>query len=69
MGWVFRLKRNTDGTISRYRARLVAKGFHQRPGLDFKDTFSPVNKPQTIKFVLCQSVLHFQKDGLFVKWM
>jgi hypothetical protein len=27
--WVFKLKRNSDGTISRYKARLVAKGFHQ----------------------------------------
>lgn len=63
--WVFRLKRNPDGTISRYKARQVAKGFHQRPGLDFKDTFNPVIKPQTIKLVLCLALS--LKRSVFIK--
>lgn len=50
--WLFRIKRNSDGSVARYKARLVAKGFTQTPGLDFKETFAPVVKPQTIKVVL-----------------
>jgi len=31
--WIFHVKRNTDGSVDRFKACLVAKGFHQRPGL------------------------------------
>ena len=56
--WVFKLKRNSDGTISRYKARLVAKGFHQQYGIDFVKTFSPVIKPPTIKLILALAVTY-----------
>lgn len=34
--WVFKIKKNSDGTIQKYKAKLVAKGFHQNLGIDFK---------------------------------
>ena len=40
--WVFLKKRNKEGLVTRYWARLVIKGCAQRPGYDFVETFSPV---------------------------
>jgi len=48
--WVFKHKMNPDGTLERYK--WVVRGFNQRLGIDFGETFSPVVKPATIRTVL-----------------
>lgn len=53
---MFRIKCKPDGTVDRYKARLLAKGFHQQVGIDFKDTFNPVAKPVTIHILLTFAV-------------
>ena len=49
--WIFRHKHNEDGSLSRYKARLMANGSTQLTGIDVDETFSPVVKPATIRTV------------------
>jgi hypothetical protein len=50
--WIWTHKRRADGTLERYKARWVLRGFTQRPGVDYDETFSPVVKPATVRTVL-----------------
>ena len=54
--WVFRLKQNPDGSVNKYKACLVAKGFHQRLGHDYNENFSPVIKPVTVRIILTLAI-------------
>jgi hypothetical protein len=50
--WVFVRKRNEKNEIIRYKARLVAQGFSQRPGIDYEETYSPVMDAITFRFLI-----------------
>jgi hypothetical protein len=54
--WVYRIKTKADDTLDIYKARIVAKGFKQRYGINYEDTFSPVVKITTIRLVLSVAV-------------
>ncbi|GJR48205.1 ribonuclease H-like domain-containing protein [Tanacetum coccineum] len=54
--WLFKHKFHADGTLSRYKARLVANSSSQQLRVDFDETFSPVVKLATVRTVLCLAV-------------
>ncbi|MCO5581578.1 hypothetical protein L7F22_035466 [Adiantum nelumboides] len=47
--WVFKVKRKQDGSVDRYKARLVAKVYAQRKGIDYDETFAPTSRASTVK--------------------
>ncbi len=60
--WVFRLKRDAEGKITRYKARLVARGFTQRAGIDYQETFAPVVRFETVRVIIAAAA----KRGLLL---
>ena len=48
----------TDGTVDKYKVRLVAKDFTQQKGIDFFDTYSPVTKISFIRILLALASIH-----------
>ena len=50
--WVFKKKMKIDGTIDKYKARLVIKGYKQQKGLDYFDTYSPISRITSIRMML-----------------
>jgi hypothetical protein len=56
--WVYKIKTNADGSISRYKSRLVAQGYTQVEGINFSDTFAPVARFVTLRSVIALAAMH-----------
>ena len=56
--WVYKIKTGEDGSVQRYKARLVAQGFTQKYGTDFDETFCPVVRQESLRLLMALSVQH-----------
>jgi hypothetical protein len=54
--WVFKIKRTQTGSVDKYKSRVVAKGFHQKEGVDYTDVFAPGSNLVTLRMLLSTAV-------------
>jgi len=61
--WVFKVKRHADGSIDRYKGRVVAKGYNQCPGIDFDEVFAPAARWSALRAILAQGAF----EGAYIE--
>jgi hypothetical protein len=50
--WLFKIKHAADGSIEKYKARFVARGFFQKEGIDYEETFAPIARYTSIRTII-----------------
>ena len=66
--WIYKIKHSADGSIEKYKARFVARGFSQKEGIDYDETFAPVARYTSIRSIISlASVLGWKLHQMDVK--
>jgi hypothetical protein len=65
--WLYKIKHVADGYIEKFKVKFVARGFSQREGVDYEETFSPVARYTSIRAVV--SLASFIWEGGYIIWM
>ena len=55
--WIYKIKHAVDGSIEKYKARFVARGFSWKEGIDYEETFSPMARYTSIRTILTLAVV------------
>ena len=72
--WVFKTKRDEAGLVTKFKARLIAKGYVQRQGIDFDEVFAPVARLESVRLLLALAasegwvVHHMDVKSAFSEW-
>lgn len=66
--WVYKIKRDKNGEVIKYKARLVAQGCSQQKGVNYHETYSPVVKSSTVRLLMAIAVLcNFKIEQIDIK--
>ena len=66
--WIYKIKHVADGSIEKYKASFVARGFSQKEGIDYEETFAPVARYTSIRMIISlASVLGWKLHEMDVK--
>jgi hypothetical protein len=55
--WVYKIKHNADGSMSRYKKKVVTKGYAQTYGIDYEETYNPVAKMTIVRTIIAMVVV------------